>query len=96
MNIGAVLGVFAILIAEISEVSAESANVPLNPEAIDQMVCHTGKILTVLNMHYSKKSITCIRRSTKSTHEYNNLADVYAEGWFVVDINNDNTWVLNR
>jgi hypothetical protein len=65
-------------------------------QVMDQMVCHAGKILTVLNKNYSKKSLTCMKRSTRTTHDYNNLADIYAEGWFVVDINNVNTWVFNK
>lgn len=65
-------------------------------QATDQMVCHAGKILTVLNKNYSKKSLTCMKRSTLATHDYNNLADIYAEGWIVVDINNVNTWVFNK
>ena len=65
-------------------------------QATDQMVCHVGKILTVLNEHHSKKSLTCMKRSTRKTHDYNNLADIYAEGWIVVDINNVNTWVFNK
>jgi len=65
-------------------------------QVADQMVCHAGKILTVLNKNYSKKSLTCMKRSTQSTHDYNNLADIYAEGWIVIDINNVNTWVFNK
>ncbi|MCP4878083.1 MAG: hypothetical protein GY896_21725 [Gammaproteobacteria bacterium] len=66
------------------------------PKTADQMVCQAGKILTVLNENYSKKSLTCLQRFTGKTYEYNNLADIYAEGWIVVDINNVNTWVFTK
>ena len=65
-------------------------------KAKDQMVCHAGKVLTVLNKNYSKKSLTCMKRSTQDTHDYNNLADIYSEGWFVIDINDSDTWVFNK
>ena len=75
--------------------NSEAGTLP-QAQVADQMVCHAGKILTVLNKNYSKKSLTCMKRSTQATHEYNNLAEIYAEGWIVVDINNDNTWVFNK
>jgi len=62
----------------------------------DQMVCHVGRILAVLNKNYSSRSLTCVKRSTQATHYYNNLAVIYAEGWIVVDINNADTWVFNK
>lgn len=74
---------------------ADAGTLP-QTQVSDQMVCHAGKILTVLNKNYSKKSLTCMKRSTRETHDYNNLADIYAEGWIVVDINNVNTWVFNK
>ncbi|NOR42346.1 MAG: hypothetical protein GQ572_03345 [Gammaproteobacteria bacterium] len=84
--------IFAIvLLMSFNGIAAESL-----PQVKDQMVCHAGKVLTVLNKNYSKKSLTCMKRSTQDTHNYNNLADVYSEGWFVVDINNSDTWVFNK
>jgi hypothetical protein len=85
-------------LAEASSTSESIEKVGSNPlyRATDQMVCHVGKILTVLNENHSKKSLTCMKRSTRKTHDYNNLADIYAEGWIVVDINNVNTWVFNK
>ena len=62
----------------------------------DQMVCHIGKILPVLNKNHSNRSMTCLRKSTQTSHNYNNLADVYAEGWSVTDINNANIWILAK
>lgn len=75
--------------------NADAETLP-QAQVTDQMVCHAGKILTVLNKNYSKKSLTCMKRSTRATHDYNNLADIYAEGWIVVDINNADIWVFNK
>lgn len=74
---------------------AEAGTLP-QVQVTDQMVCHAGKILTVLNKNYSTRSLTCMKRSTQATHYYDNLADIYAEGWIVVDINNADTWVFNK
>ena len=90
MLVGSVSGL-ALLISFVSEAGTLS-----QAKVTDQMICHSGKILTVLNKNYSKKSLTCMRRSTQDTYEYNNLAEIYAEGWVVVDINNTNVWVFNK
>jgi hypothetical protein len=82
-------------IALLISFNSEAVTLPQS-EVADQMVCHAGKILTVLNKNYSKKSLTCVKRSTQSTYDYNNLAEIYAEGWIVIDINNANTWVFNK
>lgn len=78
-----------------NESMQNAGSVPVDP-AKNQMVCHAGKILTVLNEDHSKKSLTCMKRSTGKTYSYNNLADIFAEGWWVVDINNDNTWLFSK
>jgi len=85
-------------LAEANPTIESIENAGSNPlyQATDQMVCHVGKILTVLNENHSKKSLTCMKRSTRKTHDYNNLADIYAEGWIVVDINNVNTWLFKK
>ncbi|MCK5396024.1 MAG: hypothetical protein KAJ32_08535 [Gammaproteobacteria bacterium] len=75
--------------------NAEAGTLP-QAQISDQMVCHAGKILTVLNKNYSTKSLTCMKRSTQTNHDYNNLAEIYAEGWIVIDINNANTWLFNK
>jgi len=82
-------------IALLISFNSEAGTLPQS-EVADQMVCHVGKILTVLNKNYSTRSLTCMKRSTQATHYYNNLADIYAEGWIVVDINNADTWVFNK
>lgn len=66
------------------------------PKVTDQMVCHAGKILPVLNQHNSTKSLTCMKQSTKKNQGYNNLADIFAEGWVVIDINNSNVWLFYK
>jgi len=66
------------------------------PKIKDQMVCYASNTLTFLNKNYSKKSITCMKRSTQSNYEYNNLADIYAEGWIVIDVSNTNVWLFKK
>ena len=91
--VGFISGV--VLLISIDRIDADAGTLP-QAQVTDQMVCHAGKILTVLNKNYSKKSLTCMKRSTRATHNYNNLGDIYAEGWIVVDINNVDTWVFNK
>ena len=66
------------------------------PQVKDQMVCHAGKILPVLNQNHSTKSLTCMKQSTQKSQGYNNLAEIFAEGWVVIDINNTNIWLLYK
>jgi len=82
--------------SDISIINSAVAQPFQQAQLTDQMVCHIGKILTVLNKNYSSKSLTCLKRSSRMNQSYNNLAEVYAEGWIVVDINNSNTWVFNK
>ena len=77
-------------------ISFDGIGAESQPQVKDQMVCHAGKILTVLNKNYSKKSLTCMKRSTQANQDYNNLADIYAEGWIIIDINNANVWLFNK
>jgi hypothetical protein len=67
-----------------------------NSKIKDQMVCYASNTLTLLNKNYSKKSLTCMTRSTQSNYEYNNLADIYAEGWIIIDVSNNNVWLFNK
>lgn len=84
--------IFAIaMLMSFNGISAESS-----PQVKDQMICHAGKILIVLNKYHSKKSLTCIKRSSQSNHNYNNLADIYSEGWTVIDINNTSIWIFEK
>jgi len=63
----------------------------------DQMVCHVTKINHAMDSAYTSKNVfKCVKRSSRRTHGYNNLAEIYSEGWSVVSINNDNLWLLSR
>ena len=65
--------------------------------AEDQMVCYVYEIRRAMDSSHREKNVfKCIKRSSRNTHDYSNLAEIYSEGWSVVSINNDNIWLLTK
>ncbi|MFV1985102.1 MAG: hypothetical protein ACC657_16255 [Thiohalomonadales bacterium] len=85
-----------LMVVLVSTITITEGKAESNPKIKDQMVCYASNTLTLLNKNYSKKSLTCMKRSTQSNYEYNNLAGIYAEGWIITDISNTNVWLFYK